>query len=670
MSCSGLEGVECEGGVAYIDAAYHGAVEVVVQRSSANESAGAVPPSTLSVRLVTQRCPDGYCTGVDTSAFNDAVIATYLDSLTSSGGGIGSTDTASALLTLPSQCSSHRDQSPGSALCGACEAGYAPADVGSPHQGCVPCPGTNHLKAFLFVLTTWSLVLLYYVASSGRLGLVSCFLYYMQTIALMVSSQSSMTAWVRTFGFSPVSLMPATCFAKMTPEMQYAMPLVIVPMQVAQLAVVVAVHYAVRRWWGGGLGPAKQRLDVASMTYVRGGEVGAAQGLDDGQQQQAEDQEEQPRGWCGRHTAVFISGLSRVGDVLRYRVFPELTVSTVCRTVFLVLSASLTSVVLTCVSWFHCTLDQTMAVTNKSGAVVYAFPAVVCGTSQYRLWSWVMGGVLVGWLVMIAAVTWWMARHRRQLRAIQSSTAQGGSASAERLGAVRPLALRPDRQSEEAQRIIGQLHVPFIRHITFTPFWPLPVADSLAWDEPVCDCGMRGVDSANNVDGMRMESRRQYAFRSLYGALYDSFRPSASGWLVVVWVRRVLLIVLSVALTAQPSAKYLSFLLLHLSIACLHVYYQPFHSSRLNQMEQLSIIVHVLIAAFLTAYPSPTFASIHVVLLTLTLAPLITAVVHRQAERLVRKVRQRLDKAEALERRSEGLGAALLASHEAELSEM
>ena len=77
----------------------------------------------------------------------------------------------------------------------------------------------------------------------------------------------------------------------------------------------------------------------------------------------------------------------RLAQVVRYRVWPELTVSTVVRTSFLVLSASFTSVLVTCVSWFHCTADSTMGDTQQSSSVVYAFPAIACRTSRYVLWS-------------------------------------------------------------------------------------------------------------------------------------------------------------------------------------------------------------------------------------------------------------------------------------------
>ena len=136
-----------------------------------------------------------------------------------------------------------------------------------------------------------------------------------------------------------------------------------------------------------------------------------------------------------------------------------------------------------------------------------------------------------------------------------------------------------------------------------------------------------------------MESRREYAFRSLYGALYDSFRAEASGWLVVVWVRRLLLIVLSVALTAQPTAQYMSYAMLHIAVACLQLYFQPYATAELNKVEQVSILVHIVIAVVLLGYPDPSAYTVQRVVLSLTIAPLGSYFLYRQAQRAVLRAR-------------------------------
>ena len=286
-------------------------------------------------------------------------------------------------------------------------------------------------------------------------------------------------------------------------------------------------------------------------------------------------------------------------------------------------------VLVTCVSWFHCTADMVMGGSGSaavSGSVVYAFPAVSCYTSAYYAWSWLMGACMLTWLLMILATGWWMVKQRQTAGSTAASSSRSSSTCSWACLAAHcslsSLALRPNVATE---RVDVQLPAPLTRWTSFAWYWPVhtPAAASSGWDEPVCESG---------VDGVVMETRREYAFRSLYGALYDSFRAEASGWVVVVWVRRLLLIVLSVVLTTLPSAKYLSFLLLHLVIICLHSYFQPFTTTSLNDTERVSILVHIVIAAVLTGYPSPTDAAVQSAVLTLTIAPLAMYLLYRQAQ--------------------------------------
>ena len=110
------------------------------------------------------------CVGVNSTAFSD--ISLPLPSCSSD-----STDDDAVVFALPYQCSDNRDQSSSSSLCGGCQPGYAAPDVGSPHTGCVPCTSTSYGKVAMLVLTTWMLVLVYYIAANGRLGadwLFSC----------------------------------------------------------------------------------------------------------------------------------------------------------------------------------------------------------------------------------------------------------------------------------------------------------------------------------------------------------------------------------------------------------------------------------------------------------------------------------------------------------------
>ena len=342
------------------------------------------------------------------------------------------------------------------------------------------------------------------------------------------------------------------------------------------------------------------------------------------------------------------------------RLWPELTVSTVVRTLFLIVTASFTSVMVTCISWFNCTKDLTIGVEGIHGSVVYAFPAISCYSSAYVGWSWVMGGCIVLWLLVVALTVCWLAIHRQQVAILQSRSTADSDVPLDRwIVALSSLALQPQVQS--TRKVPTNLWIPFIRWTRFAWFWPIPLSVSVAGvdglDEPVC---------ASGFDDVNMETCREYAFRSVYGALYDSFRPNAIGWNVVIWMRRLLLIFLSVLLTYSPSAKYMSFAFLHVIIACLQVYYQPFASSILNEMEQVSILVHTFMAIVLNAYPSPTNADVQSAILTLTIGPLISYFIYRLAQSyLLAKKSHKQVKAIA-SNQGEGMSASLLSSNELE----
>ena len=80
-----------------------------------------------------------------------------------------------------------------------------------------------------------------------------------------------------------------------------------------------------------------------------------------------------------------------------------------------------------------------------------------------------------------------------------------------------------------------------------------------------------------------------------------------------------------------------------------------------------SIVVHLIIAAVLAAYPSQRDAAIQFVVLTLAIAPLVAYTLYWQASRYIRRSRQHEHKAGAGPRRA-SLSAALLPSDAVELS--
>ena len=263
--------------------------------------------------------------------------------------------------------------------------------------------------------------------------------------------------------------------------------------------------------------------------------------------------------------------------------------STVCRAMFLILSASFTSAMLTCKSWFQCTDDITLGLSRVSGSMVFAFPAISCRTSTYYEWSFLMAACIVFWLVIIGLVLLWRLLYRRQLAVIQkrittTSTSQRESHS--NLTALVPLIPQTTSNKE-----VLSLFVPFINHTSFTWYWPAALIETAATatfhDEPVCGAEMSGEAT--------METRREYAFRSVYGALFDSFTADAIGWTIVILVRRLVLIMLSVTLTVMPAIKNMSFVFLHVIIGIVHAHYHPYSSATLNQAEIVAILVHLVV---------------------------------------------------------------------------
>ena len=566
----------------------------------------------------------------------------------------GSSRADSVYMSLLHQCSDHRDGSFDSPLCGVCEHDYAPADVGSPSTGCVACDSVSWLKVCLLLGVSWVFVVVYYIAANGRLGMIGILLYYFQTIAIMVSSHSSLTAWFWTF-FAPIPIMSFECLAPMSAEMQYALPLFITPLQLIQLLLITIIHALMKRRFNdndndndnGNISTAaataaaasaqQYKLDPLTMTYVM----------------------TSPQHLLYSRQIRFPYSYQWWIILIQYRLWPELTVSTVCRAVFLIASASFTSVLLTCISWFQCTEDITIGLSaaGVSGSVVFAFPAISCRSSAYYAWSFVMAGFIVIWLLIIAALFLWLLLYRGQLAMIQRRSTSSSSSSSSTAAAATtttttttttmtttqtrtdiynlhslvPMALIPHISDKHKL----SLFVPFMNVTRFNWYWPVPAtheqADEQAYnnddndnnevqDEPVCDTFIDG-----NSNTTVMETRREYAFRSMFGAVFDSFTPDAVGWTIVLLVRRLVLIILSVTLTVLPSMKNMSFVFLHMIIGIIHAYYHPYSSAILNQAETMAILVHIVVAVLLlttAATPNdPTTAS---AILTIAIIPLVT----------------------------------------------
>ena len=593
-SCAGIDGLNCQSGIAYVASTHHGSIKV--SRSSTDK---------LILSLHTQPCPDGYCTGTNSTQFNYTELITFIRAQDKGHDG----DVAPIYLSLANQCSADRDQSASSPLCGACRHGYAPSDIGDPYTGCVPCDGVSALKLFLLIAVSALFVFVYYIAANGRLGLVGTFLYFIQTIVIMASSQSSFTAWFRTFGYNPINLLHSKdCLAPVSVELQYVIPLFIVPMQLVQLFLIVLCHFVIKRWL---VKPSTYELNPFTMTYS----LTVAQSV-------------------VYEREVHFPSFAWWNILIRYRFWPELTVSTVCRTIYLILIASFTSVMLTCVSWFRCTDNIAVGLSAAPGSVIYAFPAISCTSQSYFAWSFLVAGYITVWLTAIVVIVILLIRYRQQIMNLQRRNPVTSTSAITPSLPLKPLVsmvLIPHARLNT--NISTSLYVPFLNQTGFAMYWPLTVnrllnddddnaLDAKSLNHPVCP--VADID----VDCPPMESKREYAFRSVFGAVFDSFNPSAIGWNVLILIRRLVLIVLSVTLTIVPSVKYMSFAFLHLLICGLHVYYEPFALSQLNQIELIAIIVHLLMAIILTAYPTTTETALQTTLLTLTIAPLMSIIIY------------------------------------------
>jgi sugar lactone lactonase YvrE len=576
-SCAEYDGVECQGGVAFIKETYHGSIQI--SRSSNHQ---------LAYRLLTQRCPIGYCLGTNTSQVDVALIAIYQ----------ARDLTEPITFSIPHQCPLHSDQSSFTAMCGQCEEGFAPSDVGSPFAGCVKCDGVSPLKVMSLIGLSWMFVLLYYMVSNGRLGLIGTGLYFVQTIAIMMSSQSSLTAWLRMIGFNPVAaILPSECLGPITPELQYAIPLFIPLMQLIQLFITIVVHFIAKRL----AGPAAYVLDELTMSYMLNSS--------DAVVYNREVKFPHRRWWT---------------TMIRYCLWPELTVSTIIRTIFLIITASFTSVMVTSIAWFSCTDSVEIGFDQTPVSVMHAFPAVKCTTPAYEAWSYIMAAHIAAWSTAIILCGFWLFSYRHQLSAFQrpeSSVESVRSDSPVIIKTLVTMALVPQRRTESR----FSLWVPLLYRTGFAIYWPSsndhfddsqPSMDTdYELDEPVC------YPDGSNI---MLQSRREYAFRSLFGELFDSFNSQAIGWNIVIWVRRLALIMLSVIFSTIPAAKFMLFSILHIIVCGLHMYYLPYTTRFQNDMELVAIVIHLIIAITLNAYPSPTDPAIQSVILTLTLLPIVT----------------------------------------------
>ena len=632
-SClTNINGLICADGIARVDSYHH--ASVIVERSNSTRSG-------ISLVLETVQCPLGYCNGTNSSRIDTDRIEQYRRSNMS----------APIQLALLKQCTDNRVQSSQSVLCGRCVEGHAPSDIGSIDSGCVACTGVNAGKMTLFILIPFLFTLLYYIAANGRLGALGQILYFFQTIAIMVSSQSKLSSALNFFNIRPWTLWEIhSCLAPMPPELQYALPLFVPIMQIIYLVLIIGIQTSMKHVVRQFEWETHYKLDMMSMTYVKVNELASYE--------EPSDNVPQSR----RH-------LFRV--MMWFCFWPEVSVSTITRTVILIFMSSLTSVISTSVNWFSCFK------TDESN-VNWGFPAIECETPTYTAWSIFFAAHILFWALTILSIGLWLFVNSSKLVAIQSVTLRnvtatssihpisvsdgaqdnmnrtigsvviptssrpsgmanaslnindnarivGGSAvplSVKRIKPFAVVALRPQYGTDE--EVEGRLFVPLIGWLKWSWFWPAftafddaaPCPDNLL-DQPVCV----------SQTSMRLETRRQYAFRAVYGGLFDAFTEDAIAWNTMILLRRWAIIILAVYFKEEEyaSVKYLSFAILHGVIYALHTYYQPYAIKIMNGVEQAGIVVHIVIAGILCAFPIINNPTVQTVIIAITISSVVTA---------------------------------------------
>ena len=583
LSCSGLALLDCGGGVVTLKSSFHASIRL----TKSNDS-------VVLVELATQPCPVGFCAGIYdgiTSRVNMTAVGLYA----------ASDSNTPILLPLTDQCTAFHDQSTDSSLCGSCVEGYALSTTGA----CEPCNSIGWIKIFLYIFVPWIFVIIFYVLAHGHSGTLGVFLYLIQTIVIMLNSQTS--AWLypmlSIIGFSPLVLIENQCIGKMSVEMYFALPLFVPAMQMLQLAVIIIIHSLLKRSC-----MSSQHDDVvlneSSMCYI----------LPD-----------RNRRWY--------NSLQWYSFILMFRLWPELTVSTITRTVVLIAMASFTSTTYISMSWLDCS-----GTGINDNHVIWSFPAITCYTTSYWRWSILYIFVLVSWTTIFLVMLLRIWRYRQFISALQSTSILSwmhvNTSSSDRLvplfapsvALVPVAALASSSSSSSPPSWYKNTTMPVW---LWSWYWPLNLehneSNLVDMQAPVTHMSR----SSAIVDDVSTsaESRMSYAFRSVYSAVWDSYTPQAVGWMVIILLRRLLLLILSVSLSLYPKWKYLSFAALHLSILFVHNAYQPYTQALVNQVEQMSIVVHLIMAIILAAdLPEMTDDLEQAVFTSLTVIPVLTLI--------------------------------------------
>ena len=421
LPCEGLDGVSCSNGVVYVDDQHWGYANV--QRLLFTRSSGSTVLA-VNVSFATLPCPTGHCQGANSTQIDWTTLAEW-DPIAQASNNASLTplDGASPTFTgtsqslavgLVGQCDSGFDADSSNLLCGSCQSGFVPGGSGIASSTCVQCTEAHAGPILSYLLLPWAVVLGYYLLSYGKPGLVSVLLFFVQTCALMMSSTDQWVSWLQFFGYSPTRFAtPSSCLGPMSPELQFALPLFTPLVELFWLTVTVALH----RWLRQRRSPTPEgcTLDPISMRYRFPHWLSSA-----GYSHLCK------KVWWAHPLLSVRRALPwRILDhALRTRVIPELTVSVVSRTVWLILLSSMYDVLNTSFQYFYCVRLPVELADDQDGldsaAVVWAFPAIACSTDAYKHWGVLFAFYMAVWLLIFITLTVFVVSNAGLLSALQS----------------------------------------------------------------------------------------------------------------------------------------------------------------------------------------------------------------------------------------------------------
>ena len=423
LPCEDLAGVTCSNGVVYVDDLHWGYANV--ERLVSSSSSGSVVLA-VNISFATLQCPTGHCQGGNSTQIDwtaladwDPNVQPFASGLASpqdgGSGGLSLPQSQSLAVGLAGQCGSGFDPGSSNLLCGSCQSGSVPGGSGIVSSTCVQCTEAHAGPILSYLLLPWAVVLGYYLLSYGKPGLVSVLLFFVQTCALMMSSTNQWVSWLQFFGYSPTRFAtPSSCLGPMSPELQFALPLFTPLVMLFWLAVTVTLHGSLRQ----RLAPVPEGclLDARTMRYRFPSSLASA-----GYSHLCK------KAWWA-HPLLSLRRAwpwRLLSHTLRTRAIPELTVSAVARTAWLIVLSSLYDVLNTSFQYFYCVhlpepLSNAQGGLDSNAGVVWAFPSISCSTSTYRGWGVLFAFYITAWLLILITLTAFLASHAPLLRAMQS----------------------------------------------------------------------------------------------------------------------------------------------------------------------------------------------------------------------------------------------------------